>query len=152
METMNLKVTPRSLNPNVQALDLEGEVDVYTAPQLRSALEEQVAMGRTSLVLDLEGVGFLDSTGLGVLVGRLKATRQLGGWFGVVCTSERILRLLAITGLDRVLPIHETVESAIEAAAAGTEEPQPTAWPVAAAPAAPRTDVKAVTRPGRACL
>ncbi|WP_425402482.1 STAS domain-containing protein [Knoellia sinensis] len=100
---------------DVTIVTVSGEVDVYTAPQLRSALEESIAAGRTQLVVDLEDVGFLDSTGLGVLVGRLKVLKKLDdGWLRVVCTNERILRLFGITGLDRVLPVHESVDAAIE--------------------------------------
>lgn len=100
---------------DVTIVTVSGEVDVYTAPQLRSALEERIAAGRTALVVDLQDVGFLDSTGLGVLVGRLKGLKQVDGWLGAVCSDERILRLFGITGLDRVLPIHDTVEEAIAA-------------------------------------
>ena len=96
-------------------MTVSGEVDVYTAPQLRSALEERIAAGQTALIVDLEDVGFLDSTGLGVLVGRLKAVKKVDGWLRVVCTNERILRLFGITGLDQVLPIHDTVDAALAA-------------------------------------
>lgn len=111
---------------DVVVVTVSGEVDVYTAPQLRSALEDRIADGRTALVIDLEDVGFIDSTGLGVLVGRLKTVRKVGGWLSVVCTSERILRLFAITGLDQVLPLHDSVESAVEAAGSQSAEPDAT--------------------------
>ncbi|EAQ00443.1 putative anti-sigma factor antagonist [Janibacter sp. HTCC2649] len=100
---------------DVTIVTVSGEVDVYTAPQLRSALEERIAAGHTAIIVDLQGVGFLDSTGLGVLVGRLKAVKKVDGWLRVVCTNERILRLFGITGLDRVLPIHESVDAALAA-------------------------------------
>ncbi|HYN30079.1 MAG TPA: STAS domain-containing protein [Dermatophilaceae bacterium] len=89
-----------------------GEVDVYTAPQLRTALDEHISRGHTRLVIDLDGVQFLDSTGLGVLVGRLKLVRTRDGWVRIVCTNERILRVFTITGLDKVFPIHDSVEDA----------------------------------------
>ena len=100
---------------DVTIVTVSGEVDVYTAPQLRSALEERIAAGHTALIVNLEHVGFLDSTGLGVLVGRVKAVRKIDGWLRVVCTNERILRLFAITGLDQVLAIHDSVEAALAA-------------------------------------
>ncbi|KGN38104.1 anti-sigma factor antagonist [Knoellia subterranea] len=99
----------------VTIVTVSGEVDVYTAPQLRAALEERIAAGRTAIILDLDDVGFLDSTGLGVLVGRLKAVKKDGGWLRVVCTNERILRLFGITGLDQVLPVHASVDAALAA-------------------------------------
>ncbi|WP_404380544.1 anti-sigma factor antagonist [Knoellia locipacati] len=108
---------------DVVIVTVAGEVDVYTAPQLRSVLEERAAADQTRIVVDLQGVGFLDSTGLGVLVGRLKAVRKLGGTLHVVCTDERILRLFAITGLDQVLPVHATVDEALASVDDDVQEP-----------------------------
>jgi anti-sigma B factor antagonist len=92
-----------------------GEIDVYTAPLLRDALDQQVAAGRAHIVVDLDGVDFMDSTGLGVLVGRLKLVRNNSGWMRVVCTRERILKVFRITGLDKVFTIVDTVEDALKA-------------------------------------
>jgi anti-sigma B factor antagonist len=97
----------------VAVVQVGGEVDVYTAPQLRTALDEHIGRGHTRLVIDLDGVQFLDSTGLGVLVGRLKLVRTRDGWVRIVCTNERILRVFTITGLDKVFPIHDTIEDAV---------------------------------------
>lgn len=112
---------------DVVVVTVAGEVDVYTAAQLRSALEDRIAAGQTAIVVDLEDVGFIDSTGLGVLVGRLKTLRKTGGWLSVVCTNERILRLFGITGLDRVLPVHDSVDAAVAAAGSVLAEPDVTA-------------------------
>ena len=90
-----------------------GEVDVYTAPQLRAALDAQIAAGHSRLVVDLDKVDFLDSTGLGVLVGRLKLVRNQSGWLRIVCSNERILRVFRITGLDKVFAIHSSVDAAL---------------------------------------
>lgn len=109
---------------DVVIVTVSGEVDVYTAPQLRSVLEERIAAGHTRIVVDLKDVGFLDSTGLGVLVGRLKAVKKLEGWLRVVCTDERILRLFGITGLDRVLAVHETVDAAVAAVEPDVAKPE----------------------------
>ncbi|HET8600399.1 MAG TPA: STAS domain-containing protein [Segeticoccus sp.] len=89
-----------------------GEVDVYTASVLREQLDQQIGAGRRHLVLDLRGVAFMDSTGLGVLVGRLKLIRMRGGTMRLVCNSERILKVFAITGLDKVFQIFDSVEAA----------------------------------------
>ncbi len=110
---------------DVVIVTVAGEVDVYTAPQLRSVLEERAAADQTRIIVDLQGVGFLDSTGLGVLVGRLKAVRKLGGTLSVVCTDERILRLFAITGLDQVLPVHDSVDTALASVDDDVQEPDP---------------------------
>jgi anti-sigma B factor antagonist len=92
-----------------------GEIDVYTAPKLREQLVDLVNAGRYHLVVDMEGVEFLDSTGLGVLVGGLKRVRAHDGSLRLVCTQERILKIFRITGLTKVFPIHDTIAEAVAA-------------------------------------
>jgi anti-sigma B factor antagonist len=89
-----------------------GEIDVYTAPKLREALVELVNAGRYQIIVDVESVDFLDSTGLGVLVGGLKRVRANDGNLRVVCTQERLLKIFRITGLTKVFAIHESVAAA----------------------------------------
>jgi anti-sigma B factor antagonist len=97
----------------VTVVHVGGEIDVYTAPVLRERLDEHISAGRHNLVVDLEGVSFMDSTGLGVLVGRLKLVRVNDGTLRLVCSSERILKVFSITGLDRVFHIFASVEEAL---------------------------------------
>ncbi|GIL35253.1 STAS domain-containing protein [Phycicoccus sp. DTK01] len=111
---MELSVTT-SHHDDVSVVTVEGEVDVYTAAQLRQTLDQEIADGHTRLVVDLDAVSFLDSTGLGVLVGRLKTVRNSSGWLRIVCTSDRILRVFRITGLDKVFGIHGTLDDALAA-------------------------------------
>src|SRR5215475_1014549 len=99
----------------IEIVDVEGEIDVYTAPRLRELLIDLVEKGNYQLVVNMEKVEFLDSTGLGVLVGGLKRVRAHDGSLDLVCTQERILRIFRITGLTRVFGIHEKVNEAIEA-------------------------------------
>jgi anti-sigma B factor antagonist len=95
-----------------------GEIDVYTAPVLREHLDEHISQGRHHLVVDLEGVSFMASTGLGVLVGRLKLVRATNGTMRLVCSNERILNVFSITGLDKVFHIFPSVDDALAATAA----------------------------------
>ena len=92
-----------------------GEIDVYTAPKLRDRISELVAAGNYDLVIDMEGVDFLDSTGLGVLVGGLKKVRAHEGSMELICNQDRLLKIFRITGLAKVFTIH-----ASEAAALGS--------------------------------
>jgi anti-sigma B factor antagonist len=92
-----------------------GEIDVYTAPKLREQLVDLVNAGQYHLVVDMEDVEFLDSTGLGVLVGGLKRVRAHEGSLRLVCTQERILKIFRITGLTKVFPIHDSVADAVAA-------------------------------------
>jgi anti-sigma B factor antagonist len=92
-----------------------GEIDVYTAPKLREQLIDLVSGGNYHLIVDMESVDFLDSTGLGVLVGGLKRVRAHEGSLRLVCTQERILKIFRITGLTKVFPIHSSVDEALTA-------------------------------------
>lgn len=94
-------------------VEARGEIDVYTAPRLRDQLVELVDAGHYDIVVDMRGVQFLDSTGLGVLVGGLKRVRQHDGSLRLVCTQERIVKIFRITGLTKVFPIHASLEEAI---------------------------------------
>src|SRR4028119_292751 len=96
-------------------VEVGGEIDVYTAPRLREQLVDLVADGKYHLIVDMERVDFLDSTGLGVLVGGLKRVRAHDGSLRLVCTQERILKIFRITGLTKVFPIHSSVEEAVGA-------------------------------------
>jgi anti-sigma B factor antagonist len=100
--------------PPYTVLAVKGEVDVYSAPRLREKLVELVSQGHRHIVVDLESVDFLDSTGLGVLVGGLKRLRSHEGDMTLVCTQARILKVFEITGLTTVFRITDTVEAATE--------------------------------------
>jgi anti-sigma B factor antagonist len=93
-------------------VEVGGEIDVYSAPRLREKIAELVEAGNYELVIDLEKVEFLDSTGLGVLVGGLKRVRTHDGSLSLVCTQERLLKIFRITGLTKVFEIHPNVASA----------------------------------------
>ena len=95
---------------DISLISLVGEVDVYTAPMLKDALNSLVERGRYHIVVDLGKVIFLDSTGLGVLVGGLKKVKSNQGELGIICNQERILRVFRITGLTKVFPVYRSRE------------------------------------------
>ena len=106
---LELEATERD---GASVLSLQGEIDVYTAPRMRQAIVDLIDAGATHIVIDMERVDFLDSTGLGVLVGALKRLRAAGGTFGLVCAKEPLLKIFRITALDQVFPLYDTVEAA----------------------------------------
>jgi len=99
----------------IEVIDVAGTIDIYTAPRLRELLIDLVSTDNCQLIVNMDQVEFLDSTGLGVLVGALKRVRAHDGSLDLVCTRERILKLFRITGLTKVFGIHETVDQAIAA-------------------------------------
>jgi len=94
-------------------VSVHGEIDAYTSPQLRSKLREVIDRGSLDLLIDLEGVGFMDSTGLGVLIGALKRLRERDGRVALVVTRPPLLRILRITGLDQVFTLYESLDGAV---------------------------------------
>ena len=111
---MNLKLGHYNKD-GIEVIDVGGEIDIYTAPRLRELLIDLVSKDNYQFIVNLERVEFLDSTGLGVLVGGLKRVRAHGGSLDLVCTQERILKIFRITGLTKVFGVHETVGQAIAA-------------------------------------
>jgi anti-sigma B factor antagonist len=89
-----------------------GEIDVATAPQLREYLHRVVAAGNATVIVDLLGVTFLDSTALGVLVGALKRCREQGGDLHIVVADPRIVKIFEITGLTNVFTIADSLQAA----------------------------------------
>jgi anti-sigma B factor antagonist len=103
--------------PGGWLVEVSGEVDLHTAPQLRAVLGglvERDSPGE-SVVVDLTGVSFIDSTGLGELVGAHKAVQRRGDRLHLVATNERVTRLLSLTGLDEVLHVHSDRFAALAA-------------------------------------
>lgn len=109
---MDVRVTAEDVDGRTVA-HVEGEVDVSSADRVREGLAQLLSDGRTDLVVDLTGVTFMDSTGLGLLVGTLKRARRAGGGLVLVIDSERLLKVFRITGLTQVFTIHGTVADAL---------------------------------------
>lgn len=86
-----------------------GEVDLSSAPLLRARIEELLHLGSRRLVVDLQGVGFMDSSGLSVLVASMKRMAEAGGELAVACSNESILKVFTVTGLDRLFAIRGSV-------------------------------------------
>jgi anti-sigma B factor antagonist len=111
VRTIDLVLEPR-IESGWGVLEVKGEVDLYTSPQLKEKVTEMIEQGNSRLVIELTGVGFMDSSGLGVLVTALKRARERDGSLSLVCTEGSVHKVLTITGLDRVFPIYESVSEA----------------------------------------
>ena len=91
-----------------------GELDAYTVGEFRDSLNGLAEA--TTLVIDLSEVPFMDSAGLGALIGGIRRTRDGGGSVAVASPRQSITKLLHTTGFDRIVPVSESLEDAIEAA------------------------------------
>ncbi len=99
---------------DVAIVAVRGELDISTSPVLRDRLVELGSGQAKKLVVDLEAVEFLDSTGLGVLVGGLKRMRSKDGDLVLVCTKPRILKVFEITALTKVFRIAASRDEALQ--------------------------------------
>lgn len=92
-----------------------GEIDLYTAPDLKQLVTQVIEAGARGVVIDLSGTTFLDSTGLGVLIGALKRLRARDGALAIVNVDDSIARTFEITGLDQIFTIRDSCDEALAA-------------------------------------
>jgi anti-sigma B factor antagonist len=111
---VDLSLETRQVNGHT-VVAVGGEIDVYTAPKLRDKITELVNAGHHELIIDMEKVDFLDSTGLGVLVGGLKKIRAQDGSMSLICSQDRLLKIFRITGLAKVFTIYDSEQTALSA-------------------------------------
>jgi len=97
-------------------LAVSGEIDIATAPSLRERLHHLLADDKHRLIVDLDDVGFLDSTALGVLVGALKRARTDGGEVRIVCSQPRVRKVFEITRLDNAFDLFDAIDEAVRGA------------------------------------
>ncbi len=91
---------------------VSGELDAYTAPDLRDALDEMLEGDRSWIIADLTELTYLDSTGLGILVGTAKRCRQAGGDLAVACARRNLLKIFQISGTQEILNVVPDAEAA----------------------------------------
>jgi len=109
-----LRIQVRSEDGGYQVCAVSGELDAYTAPDFRDALEAQLEEGHATIVVDMGGLSYLDSTGLGILVGTAKRCRQAGGDLAVVCNRDNLLKIFNISGTQEILNVVPSLQDALE--------------------------------------
>ena len=102
---MNFAIQTEELDGGVGVISLTGEVDLYTAPELKQELVRLIEDGKRTVVIDMTDTTFIDSTTLGVLVSGIKRLQPLNGRLALVIVDRNILKIFEITGLDRVFAI-----------------------------------------------
>jgi anti-sigma B factor antagonist len=98
----------------IPVVELEGEIDLSTAAVFKETVYEVIESGKANVVIDLNGLEFMDSTGLGVLVAALKKTSTEGGSIRLICGKRNILKVFTITGLDKVFSIYDNLQRCLE--------------------------------------
>jgi anti-sigma B factor antagonist len=108
-----LVISTEHPEPNVAVIELKGEVDLYTCPELKDELLRVIGDGAILVVVDLTETTFIDSTGLGVLIRGVERLTTEDGRLAVVCIDPNMVKVFEVTGLDRVFTIYSTREEAL---------------------------------------
>lgn len=114
---MELEVIERD-EQGRSVISVSGEVDLLTAPVLRERMTASVESADGGMVLDLSGVTFLDSSGLGVILGAHRRLRERDRSLQLVATAPAVIKILTLTGLDKVFDVHDSVDDALAASPA----------------------------------
>jgi anti-sigma B factor antagonist len=111
---MDLRIDDYALGGRIHAIEVRGEIDLYTAPKFKEHILTAIGEGETRVVVDLSGVSFMDSTALGVLAGVLKRLRGADGALSIVVKDYDIERLFESTRLDGTFRIYRSRDDALE--------------------------------------
>ena len=117
MNIAPFNVEVESLDGGVEAFSISGELDQSTAAKLREPLHEAIKGGTGAVMIDMTKCGFIDSTGLGVIVEAWKLLQERNGdqaALTICCPEPEVRRLLEVTGLDQAITIRDTREEALE--------------------------------------
>jgi anti-sigma B factor antagonist len=101
------------LGQHLALIDVDGEIDLYTSPELKKLMVEALETGAEHIVADFRHVTFVDSTALGVLLTSARKLRWKKGSIDIVCDDAGVLGVFATTGLDKVFCLYPTREAAL---------------------------------------
>lgn len=118
MQGLEINVT--ETGAGIPVVNLRGEIDLHTCPELRSILQQMMEGGKHRIVLNLAEVPYLDSAALGVLVDAVRKARENGGGLYLVEVTPFVRRAFEITRLIKIFQVHETLEEALQAASQPT--------------------------------
>ena len=113
MEKIRLETGVKDVD-GIQVLEVAGEIDVYTAPQFKDAVNNIVASGQKHLIIDMSKITYMDSSGFGTLLSATKRLRPIGGTVNLVGCNRSIERILQITRLNTIFATHDNVNDAIK--------------------------------------
>lgn len=117
MDEVRLETRTRT-NTGLPVIDVSGEIDLYTAPVFKQALNQTIDDGNKNILINMTGVNYMDSSGFGTLLGVTKRVRPDGGSVNLIGCNDAIARMLKITRLNTIFGLFEDEETAVKAVAA----------------------------------
>jgi anti-sigma B factor antagonist len=115
---VEFSIEDRRLDGGVHVIAVTGEIDLFTAPELKQALSVPIDDGIERIIVDLSATTFIDSSSLGVLIGAQRRLKLNGGQLAVVCDNDSIVKTFKITGLDSVFTLVSSLDDARDAVGA----------------------------------
>jgi anti-sigma B factor antagonist len=109
----SMEIVVESPQQDVAVARLTGRLDFASAAEARGCFAEAIGAGHRNLIVDLSKVDFVDSAGLGSLIGGMRTARQAGGDLSIAEPTEQVRMLMSLTSLDQVLKMHTTLEEAL---------------------------------------
>lgn len=113
MENIRLDTSIRE-REGLKILDAAGEIDIFTAPRFKSAVYDVISRGQKQLIINMEQVAYMDSSGFGALLSATKQLRPEGGKVNLVKCNRSISRMLRITRLDTIFGVYSSEEEAMD--------------------------------------
>lgn len=113
MTQVTFEISSGQHSSGAAVITVAGELDLRSSTVLKSGIVDAIDQGARHVILDMSAVTFIDSMGLGALVGGLRRLRAVDGEIALVCADHSIVRIFEITGLDRIFPIHPTLDDAL---------------------------------------
>lgn len=92
---------------------ISGELDQHYASEVRHDLDAKISGGCKDLVFDFSGLEFMDSSGIGVIVGRYKAIKSMGGKVRIANINPQVSRIIKLSGIEKIIPVYDSVNSAL---------------------------------------
>jgi anti-anti-sigma factor len=118
-----MKIQTEPISSSQVVIRPSGRMDVESSPEVRQAILEQAVPGVESVVIDLQSVDFMDSSGLSALVSGMKALKKNGGRLAICNTNPQVRTALRLTMLERVIPAYDSVEQALKEPGGQSEGP-----------------------------
>ena len=111
---VEFEIADRRIDDHTYVVAVAGEIDLFTVPEFKDRIAGAIENGVETIVVDLTDTTFIDSSSLGVLISAHRRLHGRGGSLRVACTNDAIIKTFRITGLDGVLTLADSVESALE--------------------------------------
>lgn len=110
---LEIEVNSRAVEPDLQLVEVSGEIDLYTGPKVKDCIHDLIDRENYNLIVDLQHVRYMDSTGLGILMSALKRVEEKGGRIVIICNNARVMKIFKLTGFVHTFSIFDGEAEAV---------------------------------------